>query len=328
VNTPFGAFVISLDFEIHWGVRELTRPDGTYRPNLLGVREAVPRILDLFREFDIAATWAIVGFLFARSLDEIRAFEPTIKPRYVDPILSAYLEPLGDDEDSDPFHYAPSLVQQIRNTPRQEIATHTFSHYYCLEPGQDRAAFRADLDSALALARSQGLEIQSIVFPGNQHNSDYDAELIDAGLVCYRGTQKLWMYSTSRLSGQTPRRRAARLVDSFFDVGGDDHTIAWDAVWNGRLANVQASFFLRPTRPTVWRSPLRSLQVRRIARSVKLAARTHRIVHLWWHPHNFGRHVDANIAQLRSILEIFAECREAYGMRSMSMVDVARSARA
>src|SRR5262245_13071649 len=63
-NTPaFGALVISLDFELHWGVRDKRPVDGSYRENLLGAREAIPRMLDLFEEFGIAATWATVGFL-------------------------------------------------------------------------------------------------------------------------------------------------------------------------------------------------------------------------------------------------------------------------
>jgi peptidoglycan/xylan/chitin deacetylase (PgdA/CDA1 family) len=327
VSPSFGALVISLDFEIHWGVRELVPPTGRYEPNLRGVREAVPRMLDLFREFDVAATWATVGFLFARSRAEARAFEPAVKPQYLDPILSAYQETLGDSEADDPFHFAPSLVDRIRDTPRQEIATHTFSHYYCLEPGQDRESFRADLQSALAIARSRGFEIRSIVFPGNQHNPAYDDVVADLGIACYRGTQTLWMYSTSRLVGQTYWKRAARLLDGFLNVGGD-HTVAWtDVSGPGRLRNVQASFFLRPTRPSGWRQPLRRLQFHRIAPSIRRAARDKRLVHLWWHPHNFGRHVDANIAQLRDLLEVYAECRQRHGMRSLTMAEAAACAR-
>jgi peptidoglycan/xylan/chitin deacetylase (PgdA/CDA1 family) len=324
---PFGALVISLDFEIHWGVRELTRPQGSYEPNLRGVWSAVPRMLALFREFDIAATWATVGFLFARSREEMSQFAPAFKPAYADPVLNPYQEPVGNGEADDPFHFAPALIQQIRTTPRQEIATHTFSHYYCVEPGQTRDSFRADLMSALAIARSRGLEIQSIAFPGNQHNAGYDDIVASVGLKTYRGTQQFWMYSTSRLSGQTYTKRAARLFDGFFNLRGD-HTIGWDDMWNGGpLCNVQAGFFLRPTRPVLWRRPLRWLQFHRIAPSIRRAAREHRVIHLWWHPHNFGRHVEANIAQLRDLLEVYAKCRERFGMRSMSMAEAAACAR-
>ena len=71
-NPGFGALVISLDFELHWGVRDKRPVDGPYRENLLGAREAIPRMLDLFEEFGVAATWATVGFLFAKNRDGTR----------------------------------------------------------------------------------------------------------------------------------------------------------------------------------------------------------------------------------------------------------------
>ena len=78
-----GTFVVSLDFELHWGVRD-HRTVAEYRENLLGVRRAIPALLALFSEFGIRATWATVGFLFFESIDELRAALPTELPRYVD----------------------------------------------------------------------------------------------------------------------------------------------------------------------------------------------------------------------------------------------------
>ncbi|MDQ4068130.1 MAG: hypothetical protein M3203_01420 [Actinomycetota bacterium] len=64
-------------------------------------------------------------------------------------LLPPYHELVGEIEASEPFHLARSLVDLIRAAPSQELASHTFSHYYCLEPGQDEAAFRADLERVL-----------------------------------------------------------------------------------------------------------------------------------------------------------------------------------
>ncbi|HLM62313.1 MAG TPA: hypothetical protein VK308_16035, partial [Pyrinomonadaceae bacterium] len=77
-----GAFVISLDFEIHWGVRDYKPSDGDYRPHLLGERQAVPAMLELFKEFEVAATWATVGFLFAKSKAELEKYKPKVLPEY------------------------------------------------------------------------------------------------------------------------------------------------------------------------------------------------------------------------------------------------------
>jgi hypothetical protein len=94
-----GIFVISLDFELHWGVREI-RSVSDYRANLLGARQVVPRLLDLFREYDIHATWATVGFLFCRTRDELLCGLPDKKPSYIDVRLSPYsvLDTVGLDE--------------------------------------------------------------------------------------------------------------------------------------------------------------------------------------------------------------------------------------
>ena len=58
-----GQFIISLDFELLWGVRDHADRD-SYGQNVTGARAAVPRMLDLFERHGIAATWATVGFLF------------------------------------------------------------------------------------------------------------------------------------------------------------------------------------------------------------------------------------------------------------------------
>ena len=57
------------------------------------------------------------------------------------------------------------LIDLIKNTRGQEIATHTFSHYYCLEEGQDIQSFESDLKKALEIAKNNGCLIKSIVFP-------------------------------------------------------------------------------------------------------------------------------------------------------------------
>ena len=84
-----GAFVISLDFELFWGVRD-KRTIVNYGANIMGVRRAIPAMLDLFAQRQIACTWATVGFLFCADKDELTASFPNLLPRYSDPRLSPY----------------------------------------------------------------------------------------------------------------------------------------------------------------------------------------------------------------------------------------------
>lgn len=319
-----GALVISLDFELHWGVRDHAAADGPYRRNLVGEWAAIPRMLRCFEEFEVAATWATVGFLFARSRRELESLIPAQRPQYADPRLSPYDEPLGESEADDPLHYAPSLIAAIRATPRQEIGTHTFSHYYCLEAGQDRETFRADLESAIRAAGLVGVELRSIVFPRNQHNPAYDDMLRGAGILSFRGNPRAWMYRGVSQAESRVAMRAARMIDLYVPLAGS-HLVRWsDVPRDDGLCNVPASFFLRPYSPRL--RALDGVRVRRIARAIEAAARERRIVHLWWHPHNFGAHTDENMAVLRAVVEHFAMCRERYGMRSLTMVEVARTA--
>jgi len=322
-----GAIVVSLDFELAWGVRR--RAAGGYAPNLHGERVAIPRLLALFEEQGIAATWATVGFLFAESREELSSFSPPIeaRPAYAKADLSPYDDPIGEGEADDPLHYGLSMIERIRATPRQEIATHTFSHYYCLAQGQTPETFRADLRAALAIARRRGIEVSSIVFPRNQHNPACDPILRELGITAYRGNPRSWMWRfAGTRNGSAPSRRAARLLDSYVDLSGAA-AYPWSEVLqpNG-LSDVRASAFLRPTTPRG--RHLEPLRLRRIEGALRGAAQRGEIYHLWWHPHNFGRHPEENLGFLGAILGEFARLRDELGMRSLSMAEVDRAVRA
>lgn len=320
-----GALVISLDFELKWGVRH--RPvNRSYRANLHGAREVIPRILALFGEFDVAATWATVGFLFARSRHERERYTPHLKPAYADPALSPYNELTGSNEFDDPLHYAPSLIQTILATPRQEIATHTFSHYFTREAGQNSEAFCADLQAAQAIAATYGIHLTSIVLPRNQQNPAYDQILLDRGITAYRGNpaSRMWRFA-DRETADRLTKRLTRLLDAYLTIDRQN-TQTWSSVAqpNG-LCNVRASTFLRPYDPRF--AALEPLRLRRIVHSMQRAAERNELFHLWWHPHNFGRHIEENLAMLRSILRAYLRCRKRWGMESLSMANVAWRAR-
>jgi peptidoglycan/xylan/chitin deacetylase (PgdA/CDA1 family) len=318
---PFGAFVISLDFELHWGVRDKRAVDGPYRENLLGARQAIPQILDLFEEFGVAATWATVGFLFAKNRREREEFSPSVRPQYKNDKLDAYSEPTGDNEDDDPMHYASSLIAQIAKTPKQEIATHTFSHYYCQEPGETPQAFAADIASAVAIGRRYGFEIRSIVFPRNQFRSGYQNILKEAGIRCYRGNEQNWMYRPRPRDEETLAVRAPRLIDGYIPLSGPKF-FGWEEIGQpSGMQDVRASMFLRPY--STQRKSLEPIRLRRIAGGIRAAAKNRSVFHLWWHPHNFGKDVRENLDFLRSVLKEFAEQRQVHGMQSLSMIEAA-----
>lgn len=317
-----GVFIVSLDFEIHWGVRD-SRPIESYRQQLLGVRKAIPGMLELFEQYGIHATWATVGFLFARDKKRLLSVLPASQPSYTHARFSPYpeLEQLvGADEDEDPYHYGASLIRQIRQTPFQEIGTHTFSHYYCLEPGQNIAQFDADLAAACRIAEDEGYALRSIVFPRNQYEADYLEICRRHGIIAYRGNESSWLYAPKSRAEESKLRRALRLADAYLNLSGH-HTPARPRPDASGMVNVPASRFLRPFSKTL--RALDPLRLQRMLNSLDEAAKRGRMYHIWWHPHNFGANTAENLAFLRKILERYRYHAEAGRMESLNMGEVA-----
>jgi peptidoglycan/xylan/chitin deacetylase (PgdA/CDA1 family) len=314
-----GAFVISIDFEIHWGVSD-HRTIESYNENLRNVPEVVRRTLELFERRKIHATWATVGMLFCHNKKEL--FEQVSaeqRPTYNNPGLSNYLvaEQAGEDEKSDSYHYASSLVKQIILTPFQELGTHTYSHYYCLEPGQTPQQFYHDLAAARKLIEKEKASAVSIVFPRNQYNHDYLEQCRKTGFYCYRGNYPSWIYRAEAKSTESKWKRAARFLDTYLPVTGARYVTASQE--NG-LVNVPASCFLRPYSKRF--SFLESMRLRRIKKEMEVAAKKKAIYHLWWHPHNFGKDMDRNFNNLEHILDHFDKLSVKYGMVSSGMKDI------
>jgi peptidoglycan/xylan/chitin deacetylase (PgdA/CDA1 family) len=311
------ALVLSLDFELHWGIRDVV-PLDRYRDNLLGVREAIPALLDVFSKRGIHATWATVGFLFCRDKREVEQTLPVRLPKYENQALSPYdLSELGEDEARDPFHYAPSLIEKIAATKGQEIGTHTFSHFCCEERGQTALDFDADLDSAARAADRLGVVLKSLVFPRNQVNRAYRGVLEKRGIRAYRGSGSRWPYTESA-SLESHGKRAVRLADAYVPLTGHQ-TYGPNPPDSFGLVDVPASAFLRPYDRRLER--LEGLKLRRVRAAMSHAARAGEIFHLWWHPHNFGVNLRENMAMLTRVLDHFQALRNEYGMESLSMLE-------
>jgi hypothetical protein len=109
-----GVFTVSLDFELYWGIRDKIDLE-TCAPRLLGARDVIPRLLDMFARSGVHVTWATVGLLFFDDKDELLAHLPALAPGYADRRLSPYddVRRIGPNERQDPYHYARSLVRRI-----------------------------------------------------------------------------------------------------------------------------------------------------------------------------------------------------------------------
>jgi hypothetical protein len=314
-----GNFVISLDYELMWGVRDHATRE-SYGPNVLGGRKAIPAMLDLFQRRGIRATWATVGALLCESKDELlaRAEFAASKGAKI-----PRLEEIGPDERRDPYHFGASLARLIASCPGQEIGTHTFSHRCALEPGETVASFSADVSSALVQLRAWGITSKSIVFPRNQYGAAQLEACRSLGLSHFRGNEVRWFYAPAPGKAQTKARRLCRLLDSYVDLSGPNMSHPNDQK-DGPLVNVASSRFLRPFNRRL--APLDGLRIGRIEKAMQEAATAGGTFHLWWHPENFGKNLSENIAILTRVLDRFQRLSDEYGMQSRAMYEVGNCA--
>lgn len=310
-----GKMIISLDFELFWGLLEERKLED-YQENLLGGRAAIPRLLKLFEQYDIHATWATVGFMFAENYEELKQYFPEEKPSYDKEGLSPYdyLKNIGEKEE--PCFFAPDLIRLVSQAPGQEIGSHTFSHYYCREKGQTVDQFAADMRAAKKIAGDHGYDVTSVIMPRNQCEPEYTRVLRDLGFTAYRDEEDDWIHDRIRWF---PLLRLFRLLDVYLPLTGQGvhKPRKEDGVWN-----FVGSGMFKPIRPALMF--LEGQKMRRIKARMRHAAKNDLVFHLWWHPHNIGVMTDQYLAQLEEIFQYYHQLKEKYGMESLNMGEAAR----
>ncbi len=318
-----GCFVISLDFELLWGVFDLVdhREKEEYFRN---TRKIIPLILDRFEQNEIHATWAVVGMLFNKNWKEWKDNRPKSTPAYANSSLSAY--DFGSSiitRKTESFVFAPGLIEQIRDTKGQEVGTHTYSHYYCLEQGQSKEEFAADLQKAIEVGRKMNISLKSLVFPRNQFKEEYLEICAEMGIENVRSNPSTWYWqdtqSTSLLT------KFARSGDAYLPFGSKTYDLGGSRSKVGMPLEQKASRFLRPVEGY---NILRKLKLKRIKSEMSMAAKNKRVYHLWWHPHNFGDRPTESLNDLKLILKHFEKLQEKYNFQSANMGEIGNFLRA
>jgi hypothetical protein len=315
----FPIFVISLDFELFWGVAE-SRTIKNYGRNIEGEWQAVPKILALFDRYGISATWATVGMLMCRDYSQWCEIRPKVLPGYVRSQSSTYrLAPIVRRNPR--LFFARPLVEKILETKGQEIGSHTYSHFYCAEPGVEVEQFFADCICQNYIFSEFGLTPRTLVLPRNQVIRDFILAAESSGVIGYRGNPSHWFYRDGHFMPFGSFGRILRKVDGYVPLSSNHIANAGqDDMVNGPR-NIPASMFLRPTTNLPF---LDTLHLSRIKAGMGEAAKTGGAFHLWWHPHNFGVNTDRNLALLESLLQYYSVLRDQYGMQSVSMGDYAK----
>ncbi len=288
--------IISLDFELHWGRFDKyeLEPNLPYYQNTV---DTVPRILALFAEKGIHATWATVGMLMADNRDEWEEYLPKRLPEFRNEGLSAIHWYRKKRTEGGLGLFAPELVRQILLTPFQELGSHTHSHYFTGIAGADVHSFKADLIASKRIAREKfGAELNSLVFPRNQYDQQSLITAFESGFKVARTNPADWFWENT--ANESLLKRIFRTGDTLFPIGRKTSFVPENPNSEG-IFSLPASRILRPFQES---SIFNEKRIARIKSEINLACALGEAYHLWWHPHNFGHRTEENMKVLENLL--------------------------
>ena len=207
-TSPFktGIFTLSLDFELIWGTVDRRGIEGFGRICEVERAEVIDRLLQLLAEFEVPATWAIVGHLFLASCSPVgaRKHPEIVRPKHSWVTGDWFDHDPGGDESTAPLFFGRSLIQKIRSCRvAQEIGSHSFSHVIFGDPGCSRSTAESELRESVRAARDLGIELRSFVFPRN--SIGYLDVFPDYGFSCFRAEPPS--------IAKSPNSQLARFVD-------------------------------------------------------------------------------------------------------------------
>lgn len=318
-KSTHGIFAISLDFELYWGIRDKKTIE-EYGENVLGAWEVVPRLLKLFDDQKIHATWAVVGAMICENSAHLKESIPKKLPNYSDKSLSPYLNFLDEITQIDSrYLFGNELFNKVKSAANQEIGTHTFSHYYCLEDGQNKEEFLSDLEASINIIQKNGVSPKTFIFPRHQLNEEYIKEFPKYGIEIYRGTEKIWYNSPSKGDEEGVLKRAIRFADYYLKMQSH-HCQDISEVKKNELYVIRASRWLRPYSKK-WEK-LDFLKIRRIKNQMTFAAKNGKIFQLWFHPHDIGKDIDKNFEYLEEIFKHFQYLNKKYNFQSKNLEEI------
>ena len=298
-----GSVVVSVDAELAWGFHDRRNPP---MDRIEAGRRGWLALLDLFEEFSVPATWAVVGHLCLTECDGTH-------PEHPAPI-GWFDHERGPDRTPAEFRFGRDLVTAIRDAGvDHDLGSHTFSHVEMGDPRTTRELARAEVAASIEAARLVGFDPASFVFPRN--NVGHRDVLAAYGIRCYRGVRPEPDDGTSL---PQPLRKLAEATV------GDPPPLVVPTVDEYGLVDVPASLFLygfeglaRSVVEPVMGDPI----VRQARRGIDAAAGTDGVFHVWLHPNNLVG--EREVRRMRAILEYVDRRRRETSLQVETMRDVA-----
>jgi hypothetical protein len=316
VNGKTGFFLFSLDTELGWGYFDMEHlrsrkfsPDGSRE------RKSIELLLDVFDEFNIVATWAIVGHLFYEQCDKCdfcpisdwkgkyRTFEEVYKS-------------------NNPLWYGADIVEMLLNRgSRHEIAFHGYTHQVFDEATMGHAEAEIQIQEWLRIAKRKEVIPQAVCFPRNRvgHLNAFR----ENGFICYRGEGYVPWPHNLRFVG-----KLIKTIDHILSVSTPP-VYKLNGVESSGLVNLPLSQgffgFSWRTKMILDSLNLHKLPIRRMIKGVKKAAEEKKVIHIWAHPCEFQTRKD--IEKLRYLLGTVADEMSKGRIQSVGMSCLASTAR-
>lgn len=291
-----GIFTISLDVELAWGSFDINQVYN-YSEHFDKTREIIQELLQLFENYKISATWAVVGHLFLESCNQQGRIP---HPDLVRPDHEWFQDDWFSEDpctnlDEDPYWYGRDIVRYILDCDiDQELASHSFSHVIFGDNGCSEETAQTEIEKCQELAEQIGVKLSSFVFPRNSVGQ-LDI-LAKKGFCCYRGKNNRWYEKEKRIPDLVSK--PLRFLEEALSLVPPTSTPRRKS----DLLEIPGSMQYRPVEH-LWRFiPIRN-RVKRAKKGLETAANRNEIFHLWFHPFNLGKGTEKLLSGLEDILD-------------------------
>ena len=290
-----------------WGIHDFFDADkNRIRKYLLANHQTVNKMLKYFEEYDVASTWATVGAIACSNKGEYLSLVPN-QPNYVNQSLKLNTEIFNDNKYENYF-FAPELINKILVTPKQELASHSFSHLYFAEEGVTEKDFLTDMKNLETLWQKKfQYKPVSLVFPRNQVS--FTNLLKHTSIKIWRENEKPFYYNFDK---KDKLSRALRFIESI------NPRVVRSTYSNNKFT--RNSLFVRFNLP----NQLWILHMKRIKNELKKLT-SNKVFHLYWHPHNLNFNTKLSFNRMIEVLDVINNARNIYGIQSISMKDLIKN---
>jgi len=308
-----GYIVFSLDTELATGSFDKDEARAKkFSPDGSRERRAITCLLDMLDEFNITATWAIVGHIFYKQCEECE----------ICPILAwKGIYKSFDDvyHTNHPLWYGGDIIETLiaRSANKHEIGCHGYTHMLFDEKIMDKQQAKIEIQEWLRVVKRYNIIPRTVIFP-----RDFIGHLDlfeKAGFTNYRSVVHYPLTVRNKYFG-----KFVKTLDYILSISTPPVYDLDDVEINGMVNFRESEYLFGFNRKVdLWLDVhnLYKLRLKRVIRGIIKAAEEKKIFHLWAHPWEFSTEKD--FLKLRYIFNYAAQEVKKGRLKSIGMADLA-----